>query len=48
MPRAAAEAVADGAHGFQFGFPKKKESSGLAHGPVLDDDFSQDGMIAII
>ena len=26
---------------------KKKESSRLAHGPVLDDDFPQDGMIAI-
>jgi hypothetical protein len=47
LPRAAAEAVADGAHGFWFGFTKKRSDVELAHGPVLDDDFPQDGMIAI-
>jgi hypothetical protein len=46
--RAAAEAVADSAHGFWFGFTKKNcIDVELAHGPVLDDDFPQNGMIAI-
>jgi hypothetical protein len=39
--------MADGAHGFRFGFTKKKSRVEHAHGPVLDDDFPQDGMIAI-
>jgi hypothetical protein len=47
LPRAAAEAVVDGANGFQFGFTKKRSDVELAHGPVLDDNFPQDGMVAI-
>ncbi len=43
-----AEAVVDSAHGFRFGFTKKNRSDmELAHGPVLDDEFLQNGMIAI-
>ncbi len=47
LPRAAAEAVVDSAHGFRFGFTKKRSDVELAHGPVLDDNFPQDGTIAI-
>jgi hypothetical protein len=43
----AAEAVVDGAHGFWLGFTKKWSNVELAHGPVLDDDFPQNGTIAI-
>jgi hypothetical protein len=47
LPRAAAEAVADSAHGLWFGFTKKRRDVELAHGSVLDDHFPQDGTIAI-
>ncbi len=39
--------MADGAHGFRFGFTKKRSNVELADGPVLDDDFPQDGTKAI-
>jgi hypothetical protein len=48
LPRAAAEAMADNAHGFRFGFTKKKWiNMELAHILVLDGNFPPKGTIAI-
>jgi hypothetical protein len=47
LPRAAAEAMVDNAHGFQFGFTKKnRRDVEFAHILVLDGDFPQKGTIA--
>ncbi len=39
--------MVDGAHGFRFGLKKNKSDVELAHGPVLYDNFPQNGMMAI-